>query len=197
MQVITSIQAKSLLPQRTRAELRDYLNSINNHVDKISVDSFYLGYLCARGTINDAASFLGRLGARAAEVINFPHEQFYFGTALHMALCWNSGNLGLDFFELLWSHGAEYYRDHYEQYPWAQVGEKLWVSPIDHSDASVLGQRDESEFLDMYEQLRETYGLIAYENEEDEETDEDEEDNPQAAPADQNNQEYDGTQPIG
>jgi len=186
MQVITSIQAKSLLPQRTRAELREYLNGINNHVDKISLDSFYLGYLCARGTINDAASFLGRLGARAAEVINFPHEHFYFGTALHMALGWNSGNLGLDFFELLWSHGAEYYKDGYQQYPWTQLGDKFWVNPIEIGDQSRLGLRDENEFLDMYEQLEETYGLLAYEEAEELENQ-----------VDQNNQEYDGTQPIG
>jgi hypothetical protein len=158
MQVITSIEAKALIPSVTREEAIQYLISVNEHTDELSVNSFYLGHLCACGKLNEAAAFIESLGAGATEVINFSHNRFYMGTVLHVAMNWNTGELGKEFFTLLWEHGAEYVQDYYDQYPWEQFG-KIWVNPLDNSFESKLGIRDDAEFIEMYEQLQETYDL--------------------------------------
>jgi hypothetical protein len=161
MQTITSFEAKALIPSVTREEAIQYLISVNEDTDDLSVNCFYLGSMCARGKLNDAAAFIKSLGAGATEVINLIHSRFYWGTVLHVALYWNSGQLGLDFFELLWEHGARYCPNYYENYPWEQLDE-MWVNPVRHGPDTVLGTRDITEFIDMYEQIRETYDLPSY-----------------------------------
>ena len=158
MQVITSLEAKALIPSLTREGAIQFLVSVDDHADDLSVNSFYLGHLCARGKLNDAASFIESLGAGATEVINFSHNRFYMGTVLHVAMFWNTGDLGKEFFALLWEHGAEYYQNYYDQYPLEQLN-AIWVNPLNNSFESKIGIRDDTEFVGMYEQLQESYDL--------------------------------------
>ncbi len=158
MLVLTSIEAKALIPSVTREEAIQYLISVGDHTDELSVNSFFLGHLCSCGKLNEAATFIQALGAGAAEVINLSHNRFYMGTVLHVAMFWNSGDLGKEFFALLWENGAEYYQNYYDQYPLEQLN-AIWVNPLDNSFESKLGIRDDAEFVGMYEQLQETYDL--------------------------------------
>lgn len=164
MQFISSYQAQSSIPEKSKSEILQLLLDIGECADDLTVNSFYLSYLCARGKIHEVESFIKQLGEHTAEVINMKHMQFYMGTALHVAMGWNSGKLGVDLFDLLWSHGAKYCQDYYGMYPCTQLDQMMWVKPILFGHESFLGFRNKTEFVDMYEHLRETYGLLEYES---------------------------------
>ena len=127
--------------------------------ENYSIDVIYLGYLCARGLVQEVTAFLDQLGDTAINVINTRHEHFQQGTVLHVALYWNSGRVGRELFDLLYNYDAEYYENSYGQFPWEQRTESVWINPMDDV---VFGMRDGTEFIQLYNEIRVAYGLAAY-----------------------------------
>ncbi len=160
-QMISSIDAKAALPPKNIDEIRDYLEEKQAQIDDISVKIVYLGYLCARGMLDEATTFIGTLGEDTWQILNTPHNIFYGGTVFHVALVWNSGDLGRLFFELMWSNGAEYYENSYGEFPWEQLGDNArWVNPIGYN---IIGERNPNEFVELYDNLYELYNLEEFE----------------------------------
>jgi hypothetical protein len=159
--MISSTDAKATMPARNMIEVRNYLAENEQPIDDVSVKIVYLGYLCARGMLNEASDFIGTLGDDTWQVLNTPHNIFYNGTVFHVALVWNSGDLGQSFFELMWSNGAQYYENSYGEFPWEQLGEGArWINPIGYN---IIGNRDPDEFVELYDHLYELYNLEEFE----------------------------------
>lgn len=168
--IISSEIAKSILEidpftiEDLREEYKnDYgLDDLQYELDlkyELEVKVVYLGYLCARGLVRKINDFFKDLDAEVIlEIVNTKHLYFYNGTCLTMALYWNSGNIGLDLFEILYDNGALFYKDDYGVFPWEQTSDTLWIHPITMEN---LGSRNGSEFLSMYNELIETY-LLEY-----------------------------------
>jgi len=164
---LSSEQVKQLLLPYDQETIRNILLNRNLVADERSMRIVTLGYMCARGMINDVVAFLHELGNAAPDIINAPHHLFYNGTVLHMALYFNAGDIGHQLFLLLRSHGALYYTDYYGLFPWEQLsideGNLDWIHPLENT---VLGDRSNTEFTIFYNQLRNTYDLGLVEEEE-------------------------------
>lgn len=165
-----SEQVKELLLPYDQDMIRNVLLNRNLVADERSMRIVTLGYMCARGMINDVVAFLDQLGDAVTDIINAPHHLFYNGTVLHMAMYFNSGDIGHQLFLLLRTHGALYYTDYYGLFPWEQLdigqGNLEWIHPFENT---VLGERSNTEFTMFYNQLRNMYDLGSVEEEEEEE----------------------------
>jgi hypothetical protein len=140
-------------------EIRELLIDLGEQHDDLHTNVVYLGYMCSRGVINDVSEFLETHhevinGDSIHDILNFKSPLFYYGTVLHEALYWNKDQIGLDLFDMLVSHGAQFKRNHYNEFPWQQYG--LNWSAL-HGD--VIGVRNPDEFVSFYEELIETYQL--------------------------------------
>ena len=156
----TSVEAQQLLPNYT---LEDISYEILKSAKRCLIDqkTLYLGNICARGDIESVISFINTTEKdELTEILNNGVYEFYFGTVLHVALYWNSGEKGIELFEILLENGAEPYRDYYGNFPWQQK-DVTWSSPI---DSIIIGDRDVKEFEDTYNYLRKTYYLDEYED---------------------------------
>lgn len=151
---LTAEQAQQILQPLSFEEVHQHFTE--------NIDVIYLGYLCARGKVREVTAFLDQLGDTARDVINMRHEDFQQGTVLHVALYWNSGRVGRELFDLLYNYEAEYYENSYGQFPWEQRTESIWIDPMDDK---VLGMRDGTEFIQLYNEICIAYGLAAYEDE--------------------------------
>ena len=151
----TSTQAKELVIEKGYDDIEEILIDGGLSSDKVSIDLMYLGYLCAKGDIDTVKVFLTRLEYPAEELINMCHTNFNGGTVLHISLYWNSGKLGKDLFELLNGYGATYYENADGELAWEQDVQTHWTDPIDNF---ILGIRGNSEFYELYAEIRRLYG---------------------------------------
>ena len=153
----SSVETQQLLTNYT---LEDF--SCKAKRSLIDQKTLYLGNLCARGDIESIISFMNTTEQdELTEILNTGVYEFYFGTVLHVALYWNSGEKCIQLFELLLENRAEPIRDYYGNFPWQQTYTK-WNSPL---DSVLLGERNVKEFEDTYNYLRTTYDLDEYEDE--------------------------------
>jgi hypothetical protein len=151
MNIFTSQQAKDQLPMYTFEEMRQCLDELDYPSNELYTTIGYLIYMCQRGELDSVKELLQRLPYTEANVIiNTTTGLCYNGTILHEALYWNSGELGLAFFNLFRSYGAEYKKNTYEEFPWEQGG-PLWVNTL---MISRIGLREENEFSGLYNQIR-------------------------------------------
>jgi len=152
-----SIHAQARLPSRSIEEIRQFLVE----ADDLSLEVCYLMYLCIRGKLEAVIAFLNEFEPnQALEIVNATCPRFQRGTALHVALFWNSGEIAQQFFQTLRDYGAEYYYDINGHLPWDQIREYRWIDPISNQ---ILGTRDSGEFVNGYDKLRQEYGLDIYE----------------------------------
>jgi hypothetical protein len=145
--------AKQKLPSLTFEEIRQYFIDCQEPSDDTTVIVFYMCYLCAQGDIANVKELIGLLGNDAVVILDTPHERFS-SRAINVALLWNSGELGYEFFVLFSSLGATYHSDIYG-YPWEQLGKTVWVDPF---SLEVFGYRDDEEFIPLYDDCEEYIG---------------------------------------
>ena len=148
MTALTSAEAQALLPEYTRKDVQD--------TDELSVKAQYLGYLCAKGDIDKIKRFV--LQNRAGEledIVNHRPKSQQSRTCLHMVMYWNTGAKALEMFNLLVTHGAIFYKDDNNKFPW-EIVELSWVTPI---SLSYLGQRDVEEFQTTMTDLCKKYNI--------------------------------------
>jgi len=151
-----SALVKQIIPKKTREEIYTFLIENSYESDKSSTDAVYLGYLCAKGDIYNARDFVNSLENKK-EVLNIKHILLYSGTVLHIAMFWNSGDIGRQFFHLLWSNGAEFVIDYYNQFPFEQLDyDLMWLTPIEYINC---GERDNSEFFEFYQEIKTNFYL--------------------------------------
>ena len=151
MNILTSQQVKELLPMYTFEEVREHLDSLYYPSDELYTTIGYLIYLCQRGKIEIVTELLKSIPSNEVTIIiNTTTRLSYNGTILNEALYWNSGDLGIAFFSLFRSYGAEYKRNSYEELPWEQGG-PLWIDTLTNTRISL---REENEFNEMYNQIR-------------------------------------------
>ena len=158
--VLSSEQVKPLIQPCTVEQIRNQMIHLyGNHYkdDDLTISVLYLGYLLARGDIEEIQNFIEEYKDNLIVIINTQQPEFYGGTVLHMSQYWNSGQLGIDLFELLYNHGAIPIQDEYNQFPWEQNGDTMvWVHPFGHS----IGIRHNAEFIQSYEYLKNMYEEI-------------------------------------
>ena len=155
-----SIEAQRKITPKTMDEIREWLLSKGEPTDEQNVNICYLMHLCIRGKLDATIAFLDHLGSSVKDVVNSTCPKFHRGTPLHVALCWNSGEIGHQFFQNLWDYGADYYYDSYGHLPWDQIREIRWIDPITEQ---ILGTRDANEFTEGYKKLRQDHKLEIYE----------------------------------
>ena len=115
---------------------------------------YYLAYLCAKGNIADVRAFL-RETDNAHSLLNTPMAHFAGGTILHVALYFNSGQKGLELFDLLTSNGAFPCLSLYcEENPWEQRGTR-WLLFMCYIPDEF--HRDPSEFTWLYNTIKGRY----------------------------------------
>jgi len=151
MNILTSQQVKEILPMYTFEEMRTYLDELDYPSNELYTTIGYLIYMCQRGQLDSVKELLQNLPDNEVhEMINTTTGLCYNGTILHEALYWNSGELGLAFFNLFRYYGAEYKKNSYQEFPWEQGG-PLWINSF---VISRIGLREENEFSSMYNQIR-------------------------------------------
>jgi len=110
----------------------------------------FLAHLCACGLLNEANEFILTI-ENHHELLDTTMFQLYDGTVLNMALYWNSGDLGYEFFKMLTSYGAYIYYDCYDCLPYQQDG-TFWTTIIDDQP---IGKRNPTEFQSVYTKINE------------------------------------------
>jgi hypothetical protein len=153
---LSTEEVKNVLLPATINDIRDMMTNRGFDTPQLDVHVVYLSYLVAKGLINDVIAFIHLLGEDATEVINSTHELLYDGTVLHIALYYNTDYVGKALFSILRLHGAVYKLNYYEQYPWEQLGECLWIHPLTGKE---LGTRNEEEFVNVYNEIVAEYHL--------------------------------------
>ena len=146
--VITLARAQELLcqmPLFCKHEIRDILEetAFGHEVDDLTVDALYLGNLCARGNFKKLKEFL-----------NHRPIQQWNGNCLHMVASWNTGGKAFGMFDLLIEHGANIYKNYYDNLPWGKTG-SLFITPITQS---TLGKKNPDEFSSTKDELCRCYG---------------------------------------
>lgn len=150
--MLPSFTARSLLPMLTIHETRNHL--FDGESDDTTL--IYLGYLFAKGLYNDIIPFLEQMDPEEVRtLVNTRHERFYYGTVMHVALFWNSGDMGIRLFKLLLCYGANLVTNYYEEYPWEQF-RGAWINPVTNV---ILGYRSASEFESIYTYIKNNYDI--------------------------------------
>ena len=159
---MNSLQIQALLPEKNQKDVCDWL--LKNHYPCTLREQrlIYLAYLIARGQFEDTSHFLNDVYHNNRDevilLLNTPHELFWDGTVLNFALYYNSGQRGMDFFELLYSRGALPLRDGYHLFPWQQLGKMIWMLPLQNNRELIdLGERDDQEFQELYNDIIKKY----------------------------------------
>jgi hypothetical protein len=161
---LTSTEAKALLSPLTEDQIHERLKENGFEATEFETDLVYLGSLIQRGDVTQTKGYIEALEELSAfrndptyvrRLIQSTHELFYDGTLLHVALFWNTGQLAIDFAELLVSYGVEDTKDYYGFFPWEQP-DGDWVTILDHYEH--LGYRLASEFEDTYHMIKVTKG---------------------------------------
>ena len=157
--MLTSFKAQRRLPILTINNIRDHLFEESDDIS--STKLIYLGYLFAKGLYNDIVPFLEQMDQEESTLlVNTKHERFYYGTVMHVALFWNSGEMGILLFKLLLCYGSNLdVKNYYEEYPWEQF-RGAWIEPLTNV---ILGNRSESEFEPMYTYIKNRYYDIQFE----------------------------------
>ena len=150
-----SLSIKEFVPEKSYEEIYDFLVENQYESDKFNTDVVYLGYLCAKGDIDVATNFVNSLDNKK-QVLNNQHILLYSGTVLNVALFWNSNDLGWQFFNLLWSNGAEFKTDYYGKFPFEQLDGLSWFTPLDYFN---FGERDDIEFFKFYQEIKTDFYL--------------------------------------
>jgi hypothetical protein len=120
----------------------------------------YLAHLCARGDIEKVKSFIRETDSQElVEILNNDPVNLFCGSVLHTVLFWNSDYVAIDLFDLLVQHGAQYFRNYYEECPWEQVG-KIWFTVL--SGDVLPGKRNLADFEKVYKIIQESYQLDKY-----------------------------------
>jgi len=158
--ILTSFEAKDLIQPCTLDQIRNrmiHLYGDHYQHDYLTIHVLYLGYLLARCDMDKIEEFMEEHKEHLVAILNTQQPEFFGGTVLHMALYWNSGQLGISLFELLYNNGAVPIQDEYNQFPWEQVEETMiWVHPFGHS----IGVRKSDEFVGTYHYLKTVYEEI-------------------------------------
>jgi hypothetical protein len=155
--ILTTEQVKELIQPCTVDQIRNrmiHLYGDHYQHDYLTVHILYFGYLLARGDLLEIQNFMEEHKDNLVAILNTQQPEFYGGTVLHISQYWNSGQVGIDLFELLYNHGAVPIQDEYNQFPWEQNDETIiWVHPFGHS----IGIRKHREFIYSYEYLKNMY----------------------------------------
>ena len=109
--MLSATQARAQIPDFSIDQIRLVHLERGGVPDDLEIKTLYLGNLCA-GDL-DAIKELRRTTDPEEFMIllnEAPHDQWN-GTALHMALYWNTGDQAKNLFHFLVEHGAEYTRD--------------------------------------------------------------------------------------
>ena len=83
--------------------------------------------------------------------VNETHDEFWYGTLLHMITLWNSGPDAFDMYNALRSIGAIPTKDYYGTLPW-EIDSTCYLTPCDHTN---YGIRIPIHFSPLYTQIRE------------------------------------------
>ena len=153
----TSAEARESLSTYTFGEIQEILNNRNQEHNSTIAWAVYLGFLCAKGQINDIETFLQNMDEDLDFILNARSNIMYGGTVLHMALYWNSGNRGVELFQLLLNNGAIICQDNDGNYPWQQ-NRTRWVTGLnlDDSESTI---RSVDEFTETYQFIGEMYNM--------------------------------------
>lgn len=150
---MNAFEVQQYIPDRNQEEIRLWLIENNFPCTPFEQKLIYLGYLIMQGRYEDTAYFISDLydnnQEEVPQLLNTSHALFDFGTVLHAAVFWNSGQVGMEFAQLLYSHGARFYKNTRNQFPWEQMGGQ-WRTPLDHIN---FGERESSEFEPLYQDL--------------------------------------------
>ena len=138
----TSREIQELIPNYTMEDMM---------CDPSKEELYYLAYLCAKGNIGDVCNFLR--GVQNVRLLLNTYCDYFDGTILHVALYFNSGEKGLELFDLLTSKGAiPCLSPHFEERPWQQKGTR-WVLFMCSLNIPDEFHRDPSEFTWLYHTL--------------------------------------------
>jgi hypothetical protein len=161
---LTSKQAQSKLPKLSFTQYIDYLIIDNYHISKevfcenfedlremsaltsLYKEKMYINYLCARGDIDSLTLFLSEQKEDITILLNT-----YFGSSkldvylLHTVLYWNTGEIAIKLFDLLYSYGCKIKLNSKKLPPWENTSTE-WISPL--TPFKTLGLRNRDEFRD-------------------------------------------------
>jgi len=135
--------------------------------DNVIFRAHYLAHLCALGDYNVILGTLNAFSVDKVEleqIMNYRirvmngNVPVYEGTLLHIALYWNTDQKAIDLYDLLTTYGAKLSRNYYGEYPWMQSGDN-WINPL---TCESYGERDDSDFDDIYDDMIEIYNLKPY-----------------------------------
>jgi hypothetical protein len=154
----TSSEARELLASYTFGEVQEILDNRNEESTYTNSWAVYLGFLCAKGRLQDVEDYLQNVNGDLALILNSRSSVMYGGTVLHKVLYWNSGNTGLELFQLLVNNGALFYRDDNGHYPWQQNGTR-WCTGL-HMDDNDSTLRNVDEFTELYQFIGEMYNMV-------------------------------------
>jgi hypothetical protein len=154
-----STEVQQMIPTKNQEDIRQFLISKQFPTTDFDIKLMYLMYLITKGDFENTCYFLTDVydnnPDEVKELVSTTHPLFHGGSVLHIALYWNAGQRGIEFFELFVSYGAHYIENDAGYYAWEQFG-GIWSTPFDIIE---YGVRMQSEFDEGYEELRIRYHL--------------------------------------
>lgn len=159
--LMNSLDIQALFTHRNQLDIQEWLVAHQYPSSESDQQLVYMAYLIAQGKFEETAHFMTDIEEynpdQLVNLLTTPHSLFWDGTVLHVALYYNSGQRGLEFFQLLVSHGARYIKNYYNEFPWEQVG-GVWFSLLDHTTTTYI-DRDEYEFASCYQDIADMYHM--------------------------------------
>ena len=141
-----------LSPYKKESDVQYWLPRVYQNDDWFTVQTVYLGYVCAQG---DLAKIKRVLQDPLAKVMmNSKQAIFNGGTVLHMALFWNTGDTAVELYKLLTTCGAKPGMNDDEELPWEQTG-FIWVNYLNPYNLGTRNEREYNEFAGAYKQIQE------------------------------------------
>jgi hypothetical protein len=109
-----------------------------------------LNLLVCQGKFDETKELVQKHDKIKNYLLNHSDLSREYGNILHVSIFWNNGRKGRAFFDFFIRHGTRIMKNGYNEYPWEQKSGN-YLDPIDDE---IIGERDDSEFEELYNELK-------------------------------------------